>query len=230
VHEGRNGARCEDCHGSAAWKPATFDHDRATKFPLRGGHRRTSCESCHTGSLHEQKLETTCVSCHRSQDPHQGQQGDDCGKCHGENGWKEKVAFDHELVRFPLLGLHAVVACEECHASAAFRGTDRTCVGCHAKVDAHERRLGQACEACHNPNGWKLWKFDHATQTSFALHGAHESVSCESCHREPVTGKISLSKTCFSCHVADDPHRGGFGRRCEDCHVEGGWDDLSRVR
>jgi len=228
VHEGRNGPRCGDCHGASAWKPAGFDHGR-TRFPLRGAHAAARCESCHTQGVGP-KLETRCAACHGRDDPHRGEQGEDCGRCHGEAGWRDAVSFDHDLARFPLLGLHAVAACEECHSSAAFRGAERTCAGCHAKDDRHERRLGTACETCHNANGWPLWRFDHDARTAFALHGAHERASCESCHRQPVQERISLPQRCASCHGRDDPHRGGFGARCEDCHVERGWAEVSVQR
>ena len=230
VHEGRNGAACQDCHTTAAWKPVRFDHDRDTKFPLRGAHHDVRCEACHTGNVHTQKLATDCVSCHQRDDVHKGQQGRDCGRCHTESGWKEKAAFDHDLARFPLLGLHAVVSCEECHATAAYRGTPRDCFSCHAKVDKHEARLGTNCERCHNPNDWKLWKFDHATQTEFPLRGAHGALACEVCHAEPVHGAIQISKSCNSCHASEDPHRGSFGASCERCHGETDWRDVRIAR
>jgi len=230
VHEGKNGTRCADCHATSAWKPANFDHDRNTDFPLHGAHRSLACTSCHTGPVHEQKLGRACADCHKTDDPHRGQLGPDCARCHAESGWRDKVSFDHDLARFPLLGMHAVVACEECHPSHAFRDTERSCVGCHARRDVHERKLGPRCETCHTPNGWKLWKFDHGAQTSFALHGAHESLACERCHRSPVESDVSLPTGCNSCHSADDVHRGGFGPNCAKCHGEKSWQDLKMAR
>ncbi len=230
VHEGRNGPACEDCHGTSAWKPARFDHDRNTEFPLRGAHRTVSCEACHTRPVHEWKPASDCGSCHRADDPHEAQLGADCGRCHSEVAWKEKARFDHDLARFPLLGLHAVVACEECHATPAYRGTERACNACHEKVDTHERALGPKCELCHTPNGWKLWRFDHATQTEFPLRGAHGELGCESCHVEPALDKPELSTSCNACHGAEDPHRGSFGTNCERCHGEQSWRDVRITR
>ncbi len=44
----RGGETCERCHGIDAFRPATrFDHDRDTKFPLRGGHANVPCARCH---------------------------------------------------------------------------------------------------------------------------------------------------------------------------------------
>ncbi len=230
VHDGRNGADCERCHGTSAWKPATFDHDRNTEFPLHGAHREVSCAACHTKPVHQQKLGSTCIACHVADDVHKEQLGGDCGRCHGEISWKEKVRFDHDLARFPLLGLHAVVACEECHSTGVYRDTEQKCVACHARQDVHEDRLGPKCEVCHTPNGWKVWKFDHATQTKFPLRGGHSQVACETCHVEPVATKPSLSTGCDSCHGAEDPHRGAFGRNCERCHGEQSWRDVRIAR
>jgi hypothetical protein len=229
VHRGRNGVRCQDCHDNSSWKQVRFDHDRDTHFALHGAHQKLACEACHTGDVHEQKLGTTCAACHTAKDPHRGQLGSDCARCHGEVGWRERVSFDHDLARFPLLGMHAVVACEECHTTSAFRDTQRTCVACHARGDVHERKLGTNCERCHTPNSWKLWKFDHE-QTTFPLRGAHESLSCERCHRKAVTGELSLPSDCNACHTADDPHRGAFGPDCARCHGESSWQKLEMSR
>lgn len=230
VHDGRNGSECESCHTTSAWKPATFDHDRKTEFPLRGAHRDVSCEACHTRSVHEQKLGSSCESCHAADDVHETQLGRDCGRCHGEAAWKQKVRFDHDLARFPLLGLHAVVACEACHATSAYRDTKRTCLGCHEHADTHEGRLGPECALCHTPNAWAVWRFDHATQTKFPLRGAHSEVACENCHVESVQGKPKLEAGCNSCHSAEDPHRGGLGTNCERCHGEQSWRDVRITR
>ena len=37
---------CEDCHNSAKWKPALFDHEK-TQFSLKGGHQNVRCADCH---------------------------------------------------------------------------------------------------------------------------------------------------------------------------------------
>jgi len=38
---------CVDCHNSTKWKPALFDHDKRTQFPLQGAHQKTRCGQCH---------------------------------------------------------------------------------------------------------------------------------------------------------------------------------------
>lgn len=230
VHEGRNGPRCGECHGAAAWTPARFDHAARTDFALEGAHRGLACEACHTGPMHEQKLASACSSCHRTDDPHEGQQGEACERCHVAAGWREQVRFDHDLVRFPLLGMHAVAACESCHASAAFQGAKTACIDCHRDEDAHRASLGTRCETCHNPNAWTAWRFDHALQTHFALEGAHAELPCTSCHLAPAApgGAIAkLAADCGSCHERDDRHHGDLGRDCGRCHQQGDWRETS---
>lgn len=224
VHADRYGNRCETCHDQNGWKTSHFNHDK-TRFPLRGGHARVRCDTCHTGDLYRDKLATTCVSCHRKQDPHKGRLGERCERCHNVTDWRKNLSFDHELTRFPLIGLHASVACEECHRSPAYKDTPVACEKCHK--DFHQGRLGTACGNCHNPNGWARWRFDHARQTRFPLVGAHERLVCEACHKVKSPANLRLATNCVSCHLSADVHRGAFGQDCERCHVATGWRKLN---
>jgi hypothetical protein len=228
-HRGRRGRDCGSCHVTDGWQTASFDHDRDTDFPLRGSHREARCETCHRGVLGKEALATDCVGCHAADDVHAGQEGRDCGRCHGETRWAEHVAFDHDLTRFPLLGLHAAVACEECHPTARFQDAETACSACHAD-EFHEGRLTEDCARCHNPNAWDRWSFDHDQRTPFALHGAHADVACHACHATPVHRGIELSGTCDTCHSGEDVHRGGFGRDCGRCHGERSWQELELDR
>ena len=177
---------------------------------------------------YESETPSDCLSCHRADDAHDGQLGEACGACHGDGTWRRDVRFDHELAQFPLLGLHAAVACESCHESARFGDAKTACLACHRSDDTHERKLGTACASCHNPNGWDLWKFDHDSQTDFALHGAHEGIDCTSCHRKPPAHPIGLALEtgCATCHANEDVHRGNFGTRCETCHDSVRWNQV----
>ena len=229
VHRGGNGPKCGQCHDTRAWVKVTFEHDRDTDFPLSGSHASASCESCHADDPYQNPTPSDCISCHRADDAHANQLGGACGACHGEKTWQQDVRFDHELSRFPLLGLHATAACESCHESARFGDAKTACLACHRPDDAHDRKLGTACQTCHNPNAWGIWKFDHATQTDFALHGAHEGVDCTSCHQKPAVHPIgqAVESDCRSCHASKDVHRGSFGPRCESCHNASDWEQVS---
>lgn len=217
AHGGRYGDKCESCHASAKWSKAHFDHDK-TKFPLRGGHQKVRCDKCHTGDLFKQKLSVECVACHKKSDLHKGQLGERCARCHTETGWRKKVEFDHDLTRFPLIGLHVTVPCEECHRSNTFKDAPAACESCH-KDTHHQGTLGSACSRCHNPNGFQRWIFNHDKQTMFVLTGAHKDLACRACHSSAVVQKVTVPTTCFGCHRSDDAHRGAFGRACDTCHT-----------
>jgi hypothetical protein len=230
IHKGSFGDKCASCHNERAWKAVVFDHNKDTKFPLRGAHAKTKCEQCHTGGDFQRKLGTSCNDCHQKDDVHKGQQGAQCDRCHNEEVWKGKVRFDHDLTQFPLIGIHAVTACEECHVNQTFKDTSKACVKCHDNKDVHKRSLGENCESCHNPNDWRLWRFDHNKQTKFELDGAHAEVSCAACHKVPLDGNVKLPSDCIGCHRDDDVHDGGFGPQCDRCHNTKSFHDVEVIR
>ncbi|MBI5136727.1 MAG: cytochrome C [Nitrospirae bacterium] len=225
-HKGRFGEKCDDCHAPKGWRDTAFDHDTDTDFPLLEKHAKLDCKACHQGTIEKEERGTDCYTCHRKDDVHGGEQGKVCDKCHNEKGWGHKVFFDHDLTRFPLIGLHAVTPCDECHLGATFKATAMDCDACHKGDDEHERRLGPDCAQCHNPNAWNLWRFDHDTQTDFELTGAHKGLACDGCHQRPVKDKIELSSACGDCHQQDDIHDGGFGPHCARCHTTEAFDKL----
>ena len=195
------------------------------EYELKGAHKKVKCEACHDVNPYEIKTETECQYCHRENDVHQGQEGETCDRCHDERNWTGVVVFDHDLTNFPLLGMHAMTACEECHLSQQFRTIKTSCIGCHEKDDSHKNALGDKCSICHNPNGWMFWQFDHDTQTDFSLVGKHKDIQCESCHKSSDGKKKALS--CRSCHAGDDEHQGRYGRRCERCHNSNSWREVT---
>ena len=216
VHKGSFGAKCEDCHATEVWAKARFDHDK-TRFPLHGAHRKVACNGCHSDEPAKDRLPVTCIGCHQKDDVHKGSFGPDCAKCHNETNWKQATGFDHDKTRFPLIGRHKAVACNDCHKTSDFKAAPMQCQSCHADT-FHKRRLGADCVSCHSPIGWLQWRFDHSTQTKFPLTGAHAKVECHSCHSQPVTGKPVLDTVCGTCHRKDDVHRGSFGQNCGQCH------------
>jgi hypothetical protein len=225
-HKGLYGEKCESCHGTKAWKPSTFNHDKETKYALLGKHKTTPCKDCHTGHLYKDKLTQECYACHRRDDKHKGSLGKACGECHSEAGWKERTKFDHDKTDFPLLGQHAKVECKDCHKSTDFKEAPKECIGCHRKDDKHEKTLGEKCGDCHNERDWKTTqgRFDH-DRTKFKLRNAHaspEKIKCDACHKD----LRSFRKTpldCLSCHKKDDKHEGQQGKACEKCHNDVSW-------
>lgn len=223
IHKGRNGEKCSNCHQDKSWKNSTFNHDTDTEFVLTGGHKDTACVSCHKTGVYNKSIDKTCIACHKLDDPHKGSQGDKCDKCHITTGWGADIRFEHDLSRFPLIGQHAVVSCEECHKDATYKNTPMACNSCHEKDDVHNGGLSPRCESCHNPNSWLLWQFDHNTQTDYPLEGKHGGVACGGCHRKALRDKDKPDRRCYSCHSKDDVHSGGFGLNCERCHTTEGF-------
>jgi len=234
-HKGKFGIKCENCHTAKDWKTIWFEHDRDTKYALRGKHRQTRCVECHPRRLYADKVSLLCNACHKKDDDkkgHKGKEGPRCQDCHFETDWKTtKNKFDHGLTVFPLLGKHSKVKCEKCHETQEFKEAKVACVACHRKNDdkVHMGRLGEICEDCHNAVDWKRWSYDHDTRTRFVLEGKHAKIGCYACHKQPVKGRALLPMTCVPCHSGDDEHAGRFGQDCGRCHTEQSWTDL-RVR
>jgi len=217
-HDGRLGQDCSICHKPTVWKDASFDHNK-TYFKLQGRHQKLSCLECHKDNSGRMKIDTSCYSCHQKDDVHQGLQKARCEFCHNQNEWKKATKFDHGLTSFPLIGQHQGKSCKLCHASLNFSNADTACISCHRSKDYHKGSLGEDCEKCHNPNGWKKWEFDHNTQTVFKLEGSHTGLECGACHKKPMMKGGRPSSSCYSCHDNDDVHGGRFGETCENCHT-----------
>ena len=213
-HLSRMGPACDACHGNETWRVTAYDHKA---FALEGAHAQLDCHLCHSGVVGKQKLPTDCAGCHRADEPHGGSLGKACETCHSTTSWAH-VNFDHDLTDYPLLGLHVVATCGQCHTNQHFKETPQGCNDCHAKEDAHKNALGKSCGACHTPNGWDLGDFDHAARTRFPLTGAHATVGCAQCHIRPQN-VIKPSMVCGSCHAENDVHGGRFGPQCQQCHT-----------
>jgi hypothetical protein len=250
---------CAACHAAAAWKPATFDHARA-RFPLADRHATVACAKCHYREgpggtrvtsatpgafVRYRPLEfASCAACHT--DPHRGQLGADCARCHTAASWTRAATagFDHARTRFALQGKHQTVACAKCHFSESAAGKRvaagtpgskvrykplafASCTECHRDPHRDRARFGGDCARCHSPASWTAitpGAFDH-DQTDYPLRGLHRQVACDRCHTQRDRGRRLAFDRCTACHA--DAHRGELSRRadrgaCESCHtVEG---------
>ena len=223
-HQGRFGDKCESCHTDRGWKVTTFNHDRNTKYPLKGLHQRAACHSCHTAALQRAQPPTACVACHKADDArkgHRGKFGAKCETCHVEKGWGV-TSFDHSRdARYPLRGRHAQVKCASCHTGVLYtQKLASTCLACHRKDDAHKGQLGPKCESCHNETSWKETRLDHGL-TRFPLLGKHAQVKCKDCHTTPRFKDAPTD--CYACHRDDDKHRLRLGTACAECHQPRSW-------
>jgi hypothetical protein len=253
-HRGQLAADCTGCHTYDAWKPAPgFDHAK-TSYPLTGRHVGLACAKCHPTITTPARDDpdnrsfvrfnglqySNCSPCHN--DVHQGKYGPQCATCHNTSGWTDIPAamFDHSKTRFPLLGLHAGLACAKCHAPGTKKSplAHEKCADCHADVHRGQfiaRADGGACEACHDVNGFVPSHFtagDH-DGTRFALAGAHLAQPCFACH--PVARSedgheyrvyVISDRRCVACHA--DPHFGQFvssqpAKDCTACHGVDAW-------
>jgi hypothetical protein len=222
VHRGERGPKCADCHSTAGWKTAKFDHLKETGFALEGIHARLDCADCHRSGRLKDPLPKTCEGCHKGVDAHAGRFGEKCETCHGKEKWLPAV-FDHTRdTKWPLEGRHEKVDCHACHTGVLATqhiGTD--CAACHRARDVHSGKLGTDCAQCHTPAGWRVnVAFDHDL-TAFPLVGLHVAVPCEQCH---VTRAYKgAAKACIDCHRTDDAHNGSLGNQCARCHSANGW-------
>ncbi|HEY3296100.1 MAG TPA: hypothetical protein VGL38_11745 [bacterium] len=229
---------CTQCHTTAAWQPATFDHNLST-FPLTGAHVNTQCAQCHTNGQFA-NTPTACYSCHQtnfqnSTNPNHvtGNFPHECAQCHGTGGWSP-ATFDHSLSTFPLTGRHVQASCTDCHVNGQFTGTPTDCFSCHQTNFQNSTNPNHVtgnfpheCAQCHTTAGWSPASFDHS-QSTFPLTGAHVNVQCAQCH---VNGQFANTPTdCYSCHTADfnganNPGHASqnFPHDCRVCHNTVGW-------
>jgi len=63
--------QCQVCHKVISWKEINFEHNRDTKYPLEGAHKKVICTGCHkTNKNSDQEfivykpIDTKCKSCH----------------------------------------------------------------------------------------------------------------------------------------------------------------------
>jgi hypothetical protein len=183
---------CANCHTYTSWKPIRsnpeFNHD-LTGYPLRGMHEKVNCIQCHTNLVFK-NVSSQCSDCHA--DIHRRQFGANCASCHSVKGWQVSLqAIKNHQNRFPLVGAHQLVQCEECHKNAAagqFIGLSTACYSCHQQdfltpvIDHVGLGFPTTCESCHSMDSWFNAKFDHLKYTGYALTGAHATLTCSACH------------------------------------------------
>jgi hypothetical protein len=235
THRGQFAARpdsgaCEQCHTVQGFLPSTFDvtDHQVSTYPLTGSHLAVPCNLCHIivadaeGATYTQFQfpDTKCQTCHK--DIHHGQTDRwtaerGCEFCHSTDSW-HSMTFDHTLSRFKLDGKHSEVGCRKCHVivlpvtneeEILLQPISTQCYDCHDNV--HGGQFAQnditQCSHCHTPQGWKSLIFDHNRDSRFPLHGAHQKVSCDKCHRtttlengKQVIHYKPISFDCIDCH------------------------------
>jgi len=209
-------------------------------------HEKVPCAQCHVKPVFADAGKQ-CQDCHA--DIHQRKMGTDCARCHTVLGWNVAIqqVKDHQN-RFPLLGAHAAVQCEDCHKSAAvgqFQGLSTACASCHLKdfqsaknPDHISAKFATTCESCHSFDSWLGARFDH-NATGFPLTNGHANVPCLSCH---INANYNLQITLTDCgnsqcHLTtwqktSNPVHSAAGTafvvaNCASCHTTKGWDSAN---
>lgn len=137
-HRGQFKEDCAKCHTTEGFKPSMFDHSKSD-FELTGAHLRLTCERCHKPEIFESPpppvtlvrfspMPHECAGCH--QDPHKGQFGTNCLKCHTTESWTN-TAFNHAAqTGVPLNASHNSLRCDRCHINREFK-QQVNCLNCH---------------------------------------------------------------------------------------------------
>jgi hypothetical protein len=245
---------CEQCHSPQAWMPLAapmaFNHD-TTDFPLKGRHQSAECIQCHEGprveDIHKfDRISKDCQACHM--DIHSGDFNLDCSTCHNSQTWDmANWRGNHSRTMFPLEGVHAQLACEDCHGvkTTAFSGVLTTeCAACHYQafsraVDEAEHGSNDNCILCHNTRAFVPADMSHHDLLFPIYTGSHRGTwsSCEAeCHINPddyTDFSCGLNGVCHEHDQSkmDRKHSGEVSnykyesRRCYNCHAGGSGGD-----
>ena len=216
---------CESCHDETEWDQVTYDHDAETEFPLEPPHD-LACDSCHEAETFA-GLETACASCHEEGRPAGHFEGE-CGDCHAGETWSNAGFGDggHAITGFELGGMHALIACVDCHDEDRAGGrVGSSCASCHAADDVHQNMLGDRCDDCHSERHWFHTRWRHA-QVGWPLKGSHRLAACEDCH---AAGYAGTPSECWRCHEGEASrsgaaHQSAYFLSCDSCHKTYDWD------
>jgi hypothetical protein len=169
-------------------------------------HEKVQCTQCHVKPVFTD-VGKNCEDCHT--DIHNRKMGTNCAECHTVQGWNIAVQQlkDHQN-RFPLLGAHAAVQCEDCHKGAAvgqYQGLSTACISCH-QTDFQKTtnpnhvaaQFPQTCETCHGFDSWLgASGVNHAAPPiNFPLTNGHANVPCQNCH---IGGNYQLQIAATDC-------------------------------
>jgi len=232
---------CVGCHGTAVWRPATFDHSKAN-FILTGAHVATPCLSCHVNGVYTGTPQQ-CYTCHQkdytntTNPKHSPGFPTDCVGCHGTAVWRP-ATFDHSKASFKLTGAHVQTPCASCHVNGVYTGTPQQCASCHlsrynATTNPAHAPAGfpTDCQPCHSTTAWTPSTFQHDPFFPISAGSKHSpgrwSV-CADCHTVATNFKTF---SCITCHqhastIVNPKHSGVANYRydsqaCYSCHPRG---------
>jgi hypothetical protein len=245
-HKNTLGKDCASCHNTESFlKVEKFDHSKAA-FKLSGAHEKVECSKCHPKEVKDGKeviklkgiAFSNCSSCHA--DAHKGTFGADCKSCHTVNSFHiiNQKGFDHSKTKFPLIGKHQIVKCNDCHKGAHKNKPLFTkCIDCHTdyhKGDFVQNGLLKDCKNCHNEEGFSpsLFTIEDHNKSTFKLDGSHLAVTCKKCHYKMDHWQFKkIGTDCQNCHqnVHGNEIKEKYfpGNKCETCHQTSNWQTIS---
>ena len=246
VHQKTLGDNCATCHNTESFKPAAkFDHSNAA-YKLTGAHLNVECIGCHKIEEKNGKKYQTfknipfqyCNSCHK--DPHKGSFGQNCSSCHQTSSFKQLItgSFDHSKTKFPLVGKHKLVACNNCHKNpSGYKMKFALCTDCHQdyhKAQFVVNNVTENCVDCHTVNGFtpSLFTIEMHKKTKFQITGAHLATPCQSCHYQQNQWVFKgIRIECISCHknIHEKELKAEFlpNNNCTACHQTENWSTIS---
>lgn len=239
------GVPCRSCHGPSPGQAAVF---RGLRFD--------TCAACHVDA-HEGQLTVAprkgptppCETCHTvqgfmpprfDQQEHAAtryplvgaHQTTACRACHALDPSLEARVAPAVRAQLARKGRPALFS----RARLSFEAPLNRCDSCHTDPHAGQfaaRVAKSGCVDCHREDSFEQVKFDHETESTYPLTGAHAKVPCAGCHKpghvqghaDPVVVYKPLDTRCATCHA--DIHFGQFAKgaklhnACETCHTTG---------
>ncbi len=244
-HQNSLSKDCASCHSTEKFKQAVhFDH-RNSRFKLNGAHEKVECSKCHPKEIKNGKETikfnglsfSNCSSCHK--DVHMGAFGPNCKSCHIENAFNiiNKKTFNHSKTKFPLVGRHQIVKCNDCHkGSYSNKLVFAKCTDCHSdyhKGEFTKNGLTVDCNSCHSENGFSPSSFTiEKHERIYKLDGSHLALPCNQCHYKENAWKFkNIGTKCQNCHTnvhgTEISEKFFPENKCESCHQFKNWSTIT---
>jgi hypothetical protein len=143
----------------------------------------------------------------------------------------QRTQFDHLTTGYELRGAHRDLSCEFCHMKGVFKGTARTCEGCHttgSRISSTPRPPNHIttqgnCALCHAEyNFLPIFRMDHSA-TLGTCFSCHNGIVAEGKHPD----HIPSDNNCDACHTTNafNPQRVDHvnlvarASACRGCHT-----------
>ena len=215
-HPDVKGGGCYTCHDEHEGRDADItglDITRSRTFT------RTSLCSARTA-------QSTCAGCHAAgtqfrDTPRAVQRLSRRGRRCTRARWRRRAravttaaawrttSFVHSRV-FALTGKHAATPCAGCHENDSFAATPKQCGACHTRRRrSRAAATAPSAAAVTAPSPGPRRRSITPALTGFALRGAHQRLTCESCHVTESRRRIAVDLRGLSSQRRCAPRRAG---------------------